>query len=324
VKVAVIGLGSAGSRHARNLLELGHDVVGFDPAASPPEGVEPAGSLDAAIAAAEAVIVASPTSLHGEQTVAALEQSRHVLVEKPLAVTVAEAERVVDAAERMEVVCGVAMNLRFHPGIVELKRLLDQHVLGIVGFVQASFGYDLRLWHPNNDYRRGYSARADLGGGVILDAIHELDYLLWLLGPVETASAEAAHVSDLEIDVEDVVVVALRFESGALGAVDLNFFEPAYRRTCLLVGFQASACWDWRLETITVRRKGEDDQVLDVHGDLADTYRSEIVDFLRAAEHSSDPRTPARDGLEAVRLAEVVKGSAASGRRVLLREDRLG
>src|SRR6476661_2303461 len=126
MRVAVIGLGSAGARHARILLELGHEVVGFDPAAPPHEDIELSDTLDAAIGRADAVIVASPNSLHAEQALAALELRKPVLVEKPLAVTVVDAERVTAAAERTGAVCGVAMNLRFHPGVLELKRLVDQ------------------------------------------------------------------------------------------------------------------------------------------------------------------------------------------------------
>jgi predicted dehydrogenase len=319
MRVAVIGLGSAGARHARILLDLGHEVVGFDPIASPADAdVELSDTLDAAIGRADAVVIASPNSLHAEQALAALEQRKPVLVEKPLAVTVADAERVTAAADRLRVVCGIAMNLRFHPGVLELKRLVEEGVLGDVRFVQASFGYDLRRWHPESDYRLGYSARADLGGGIVLDAIHELDYLLWLYGAVDSVSAEVSHVSDLEIDVEDIAVAVLRFASGAVGAVDLNFFEPAYRRGCIVVGSHAVARWDWRQETVALSRHGADDEIFDVRCDLAQTYRAELVDFVRSVDLAGEPAAPADAGLAAVRLADAFKSSARSGRRIRL------
>jgi predicted dehydrogenase len=320
MKVAVLGLGSAGARHARNLLDLGHEVIGFDPVSAMPEGVTGADSAEEAVAASEAVLVTSPNSLHADQAVAALERGRHVLVEKPLAVTVGDAERVVRAASQAGVVCGIAMNLRFHPAILELKRLIDSDSLGAIRFVRASFGYDLRLWHPGSDYRHSYSARSDLGGGVVLDAIHELDYLLWLLGPVASVSADAAHISDLDIDVEDIAVALLRFESGALGTIDLNFVEPVYRRTCLLVGSASVASWDFARGTVTVRRAGEDDVVTGVDHDVAKTYRDEVADFLDAIERRREPRTPVREGAEAVRLANTVKAAASSRKAITVSE----
>jgi predicted dehydrogenase len=319
VKVAVLGLGSAGRRHVRCLAELGHTVVGFDPGkVDAPDGMTRVGSPEEAIAAAEAVVVASPSSHHAEHATAALRAGKHVLAEKPLAVDVAAAERVVAAAEHAGVVCGVAMNLRFHPGVLELKRLLDEGALGDIRLARASFGYDLRLWRPGTDYRQGYSARAELGGGIVLDAIHELDYLLWLLGPVESVSGEIGRLSDLEIDVEDVAVALLRFKGRALASVDLNFFEPAYRRGCLLVGAEAVAQWDWQRATVTVSREDEPDRLADAACDLTETYRAELLDFLDAVEREADPRTSFREGLEAVRVAAAIKRSAAEGARVAL------
>ena len=319
MKVAVLGLGSAGARHARILLDLEHEVVAFDPGPVPtPEGVNRKDSLAEAIQCAESVVVTSPNSLHAAQAVAALEQGRHVLVEKPLAVTSADAELIVETAERAGAVCGVAMNLRFHPGILELKRLLDADLLGSVRFVQASFGYDLRLWRPESDYRSGYIARADLGGGIVLDAIHELDYLLWLLGPVDSVMAEVAHLSDLEVDVEDIALASVRFAGGPLAAIDLNFLEPVYRRTCLIVGAGAVVRWDWSTGTVALTPQGEEGSLHDASCNLADTYRSVLVDYVDAVETGREPRTPGRDGLSAVRLAEAIKSSAETGQRVSL------
>jgi predicted dehydrogenase len=316
VRVAVIGLGSAGSRHARNLIELGHEVIGFDPFSEPPDGAARMPSAEAAIDAADAVVVASPSSLHAAQACAALVRRRPVLVEKPLATTVGDGERVVREAERAAAVAAVAMNLRFHPGLDKLKRLIDEGALGRVLLAQASFGYDLRLWRPQDDYRGSYSARADLGGGIVLDAIHELDYLLWLLGPIASVSAETGHVSDLELDVEDAAVAVLRFESGALATVDLNFFEPSYRRGCTLVGSQSVARWDWGEGTVTIRREGADDKTTDARCDVGDMYRAVLVDFLEAVLTGDLEGTPADQGLAALRVAAATKRSATTGHRI--------
>jgi predicted dehydrogenase len=318
MRVAVLGLGSAGRRHARHLLELGHKVVGFDPNGRIPDGVTPATTHDRAIETADAVVVASPNAFHAEDAIRAIDYRRPVLVEKPLAVSAEEARRVVDEADAAGVLCGAAMNLRFHPGLLYLKGLLDRDTLGSVLLAQASFGFDLRQWRPGTDYRESYSARAELGGGIVLDAIHELDYLLWLLGPVASVSADTATISDLELDVEDVAVAVLRFASGALGALDLNFFEPAYRRGCVLVGGRAVARWDWSREAVEVSRHGAASHVEDARCDLDDTYRREIVDFLGAVEEGRSPRTPAREALAAVELAGAIARAASSGARVAL------
>jgi predicted dehydrogenase len=207
------------------------------------------------------------------------------------------------------------MNLRFHRGVLALQKLLVEQELGSPRYVQASFGYDLRLWRPETDYRESYSAQAALGGGILLDAVHELDYLTWLLGPVESVTAELGRVSELEIDVEDTALLILRFASGVLGAVDLNYIDPAYRRGCIIVGSEAVASWDWNASTIAVSR-AKSVHKLDVAENVADTYRAVLKDFVAAAESTRDPRTPVEDGVAALRIVDASRCSASRGQRV--------
>jgi predicted dehydrogenase len=317
VRLAVLGLGSAGRRHAENLLSLGHEVVGWDPQrGSDLPDVGRADSLEEALASAAAVVVASPSSAHAEQARAALEAGRDVLVEKPLATNAADAEALAVLAERTGRTCGVAMNLRFHPAVRRLRELVSERALGKPLLASAWFGYDLRRWRPGSDYRGSYSARAELGGGIVLDAIHELDYLLSLLGPVAEVGARVARLSDLEVDVEDVAVCWLRFRSGALASVDLNFFEPAYRRGCLIAGSDATARWDWNLGTITVFSSGGSEE-LDVRYDVSESYRASAADFVDALESGRPPEATAAEGVAALRVADAIKQSAAAGGHAL-------
>lgn len=309
-------MGSAGTRHALLAAELGHEVMGFDPAGPGPSVVPRAGSEQEAIDACDAVVIATPSALHADQAVRALEAGRHVLVEKPLATVVSDAQRVAQAAEQSGSVCAVAMNLRFHPGILALRRLLQEGRLGPPLLARASFGYDLRRWRPETDYRLSYSSRAELGGGIVLDAIHELDYLVWLLGPVSAVSGETAHLSSLDIDVEDVGVGTLRFASGALATVDLNFFEPSYRRGCVIVGEQAVALWNWNAATVTIRTSAGAQEDIQTPCELADMYRGVLRDFLEAAAGKAAVRTPALAGLEVLEVAVALKASSAEGRRI--------
>jgi predicted dehydrogenase len=318
MRVAVCGFGSAGRRRVEDLHALGHELLVVDPAPPlSPDDLRCAATLEEVVDEVAAVVVSSPNRFHAEQALLALEHGRHVLVEKPLAENRDEADRLVDAAKVAGVTSGVAMNLRFHTGPATLNRLLDDGELGRPLHAAVWFGYDLRRWRPHADYRQSYSARADLGGGVVLDAIHELDILLWLLGPAQCVTGELGHVSDLEIDVEDVALGVLRFGGGVLASVSLNYVDAAYRRGCLVVGTDATARWDWGHGTVVVR-DGTGERVLDAACDVRDTYRAEIADFVRAAESGSPPRTSFAAGRAAVALADGLKASAATGRRVQL------
>ena len=208
------------------------------------------------------------------------------------------------------------MNLRFHPAILGLRQLIENGALGKLRFARASFGYDLRRWRAGTDYRGSYSAQAELGGGIVLDAIHELDYLLWLLGPVSSVTAELDRVSELELDVEDTALFVLRFESGVLGTVDLNYVDPVYRRTCLLVGSDGVAEWD--RATGRSRSRGKQGRTLDVTKSFTETYVAVLADFLDAAFTGGTPRAVVGEGLAALRVADAAKRSSALGQRVAL------
>lgn len=320
MRVAVLGLGSIGARHAQNLRKLGHDVVGFDPrAVGSNVDFTQAASMQAALSVADAAVVATPTSLHGEHVLGALQRGLPVLVEKPMAVDLLEADRIAARAHERGLICAVAMNLRFHPAIRTLRSLVLDGTLGAIRYAHVSAGSDLRTWRPGTDYRASYSAQAALGGGVVRDSIHELDYLTWMLGPALTVTAEVARVSELEIDVEDLATALLRLASGALASVDLTYVDTVYRRGCLLVGALATAHWDWTRGTVEIAQADRDEpEVLNVAADVSETYVAEMHDFLEAVQTGRAPCTGAEAGRAVVQLADALLRSAAVGRRITL------
>jgi predicted dehydrogenase len=299
VRVAVLGQGSIGRRHAGLLVEMGHEVIAFDPVdqAEVP-GVTRAASEEAALDGSDAALVATPSSEHLRQARLALEADLPVLVEKPLATSsdgVAELERL--AAER-GLQLGVAMNLRFHPGVARLRELKAQGALGRILRAACWCGSWLPGWRPGSDYRTSYSARKALGGGVLLDAIHELDYLTWLLGPARSVSATLAQVSDLEIDVEDVALLQLEMDSGAVATVALDYFDRDYNRGCRLVGAEATA-----EEKLTP-------------ADIVPTYAAELEAFLDSVRNGGSPSTTVGEARHVLEIVDAARRSAEERRRV--------
>jgi predicted dehydrogenase len=105
-------------------------------------------------------------------------------------------------------------------------------------------------WRPDRDYRTTYSARADQGGGAVLDCIHELDLARWLLGPVRAVTAMLGHLSSLAIAAEDVAAVLIRHQSGTISEVHLDLVQRSYERGCQVVGENGSLWWDYRGEVV--------------------------------------------------------------------------
>lgn len=259
-KFGVIGCGSIGKRHIRNLLSLGEkSIVAFDPredrrAEAASLGIPVVASLESLLdEEPQAAVVASPTQMHVAHATAAAERGCHLFVEKPVShVHDDSLDRLITIVREKKLVSFVGCNLRFHPGLMHVKQIVDEGRLGNVTMAHAEFGHYLPAWHPDEDYRKGYSARKELGGGVILDAIHELDYVRWLMGEVVSVAAFAGHVSRIEIDTEDTAAIILRFRSGAFGEVHLDYVQRAYTRSCEVAGDEGTVAWEFRRPEVRV------------------------------------------------------------------------
>jgi predicted dehydrogenase len=313
MKFLVVGCGSIGKRHLRNLRALGEaDLLAYD--AVPERRAEAARSVEAReveslekglAGGTDACLICSPSALHADQAVAALAYC-HLFIEKPLANTSAEAARVAEAVAVSGRVCLVACNLRFHPGVVCLKRELDAGAVGRLLSVRAEFGQYLPDWHPWEDYRRGYSARRDLGGGIVLDAIHELDLVRWLAGDFATVRAVRGRAGDLEIDTDDIGLLIGRTNRGVWCEVHLDYLQRSYTRTCKVIGTEGTLLWDAREGTTTLLGpQGPPVTLCDFRNlDANAMYLDEMRHFLRCLRGEEPPAQDARAGAEVVRVAE--------------------
>jgi predicted dehydrogenase len=179
----------------------------------------------------DAVIVATPTALHLDVAIPAARAGCAILLEKPVSNSMQRINELKAAVDHARAHVVVGFQFRFHPLLQQARTLLTSGALGRVLSAQVQFGEYLPSWHPWEDYRRGYAARAALGGGVVLTQCHALDYLTWLLGPVVAVSAFTGRLGGLDIDVEDTAEICCRFRQGALASVHLDYTRrpPTHR-----------------------------------------------------------------------------------------------
>jgi predicted dehydrogenase len=245
--VLVVGCGSIGVRHAANAARLASVSVAD---ADPRRAAETAQSLgvsfrasvaEALAARPSAVVIATPHTSHLALAGAALDAGADVLIEKPLAASLDGVGELVARVERERRRVHVVCNMRFHPAVAALRRALPR--IGRPLFARAHYGNYLPDMRPGADYRALYCARADAGGGVILDAIHEIDYLSWLFGPVDYVVAEAARLGTLEIDVEDYAALTLAHRGGVRSEIHLDYLQRAKRRGCEIAGTEGTLIW---------------------------------------------------------------------------------
>jgi predicted dehydrogenase len=309
-RILVLGAGSIGARHAGNLAAAGATVFISDPQADRAGSVPGATAVPfdpSAMGGYDGVVVASPTSLHAEHALEAAAQVERVLVEKPLAATSREADSV--AAQVGDRVM-VGYNLRLHAPLERVMELAHGGSVGRILGVRLWFGSYLPDWRPATDYRASYSAQAALGGGVLLDAIHELDMLLWLLDDrLEVAGAIVARAGDLEIDVEDTVKAVLRHADGAVVDISLDYVSRRYRRGIEVIGDAATVRLDWARNVLEVE-DGSSVVTHDVSADVSRSYEREARTFLDWVAGRSAPPVDAVTGAKSVRLADEIRRAA--------------
>ena len=264
MKALVLGLGSIGTRHARNLKSLGvTDVAGMDPAAERRDSFTAEFSAPAYVSLEAALeqppdlaIVASPNRFHMPQALACARLGIPLLIEKPLSHSRDGVEELAQEAAKRRLFVHVGSNWKFHPAFQTMKRLLEQGDIGRPVGAQVLAGQWLPDWHPWEDYRKGYSARRDLGGGVMLDA-HEFDYLTWLLGPVTSIAGFAVRTGALEIETDDVASVSLKFASGALATMQLDYIQREPRRRYHITGTEGTIEWNLQYGRVDLIRAAD-------------------------------------------------------------------
>ena len=294
----VVGAGSVGTRHLENLRALGKgDVLlyrsGHGRATS---GLSSTGDLDEALSRRpRAALVCNPTALHVATALTAARAGCDLFIEKPLSHSMDDVATLAAevAARRLRVLVGY--QFRFHPGLRQVKRWLVEGAIGDVASARTHWGEYLPGWHPGEDYRRGYSARRELGGGVVVTLSHPFDYLRFLLGEVVEVSAQTGQRGGFDLDVEDTAHVLLRFASGVLATVSLDYVERPASHRLHVVGRSGLIAWDGTSGVARLHDAGH---------------------FMACVEGRETPVCSLGDGIAALKIALAVKQSAAEGQTI--------
>jgi spore coat polysaccharide biosynthesis protein SpsF len=237
-RVAVIGVGSIGQRHIKNLHTLGiTDIVALrsrkghfvdlDPALRIREVSDWQELVDAE---PDVAILSNPTSLHLDVARRLLPHIRGLFIEKPLSHTLDGVAEFLAEVKKHRTITFVGYNLRFHPLILEMQRILGDVQIGAPLVFQCQVGQWLPDWHPYENYLQGYYARKDLGGGVSLTLIHEVDLAVSLFGPVEGVFCLTNASQLLPLDVDVVSDIMLQHKSGTVSQIHLDFLQRPSNR----------------------------------------------------------------------------------------------
>ena len=327
-RALVVGCGSIGRRHARNLKSLGVHQLGF--CDTSPEALkqcreelngEVFGDYGEALRKfkPDMVLICTPPVFHVEEALAALHAQAHVFIEKPLSHESSGIQALITEARRHDRNVQVGYNMRFQPGLQIVKELIDSGKIGRVLWLSAEAGQYLPDWRPWQHYRESYSARHELGGGIILDGSHELDYICWLLGRPTEVTCRAEHLSSLEVDVEDSAWIYLTFPERRRAEVHLDFVQRAYTRTCKVVGETGTALWDFSSQEVRWFSAGQPGwKSVPYVFEANDMYVAEMRHFLESMGAGTGPMVDLEQSRDVIRVVEAAKRSSEEGKPQVL------
>jgi predicted dehydrogenase len=335
MRVLVVGLGGIGQRHARNLRALLGDTVDIiayrvrrqthvvtptmtadlERNVEDTYSIRPYSTLDEALAEKpDIAFVCNPSSLHVQVALDCVRAGCDVFVEKPLSDSLVGAQELLSAAEQGKRVVMVGYQMRFHPCLRKFGEVVQSGVLGNLLAVRATIGEYLPGWHPYEDYRQMYAARADQGGGVVLSQIHEFDYLYSLFGLPRMVFAIGGHWSELEIDVEDTASILMECQiAGRVLPVHLHqdYLQMPPSRQCEVIGDRGRVLMDVHAKTVTVFTR--DNAVPQVHSfpdfERNQLFLDETNHFLECVKTRRRPVVDLADGVQSLRMALAVKRS---------------
>ena len=324
--IGIIGLGSIGRRHLRLVKELRPElnIIAIRSGKGKRVAEEKLAnytvySLKEAISyGLEAVVIATPATYHIQQAIELMGKGIHVLIEKPLSHSLDNVNKLLRIKKKSKAVGLVGYCLRYNAGALKFIDVLNNKKTGQIVHVHVECGSYLPEWRERQDYRQSVSANSDLGGGVLLELSHELDYIRWFFGEMKSVYAKIQNSGTLDIDVEDSVDIIFESERGFSASVHLDFNSRNTRRKCIARGSNGDLIWDAVDNKVIWHPVDGIKEVETYQNDHDYIYREQLNHFFDCIENKKQPSVSLDDGVAVLRMVESAKRSHQTGKKVAL------
>lgn len=294
--ILIFGCGSIGQRHAINAKKIGIEkIILFDiDQFRLKEFAQKIGtkfyycelnSLFEENPFIQAAIISTPSSLHVSNAKLLAEHNINLFIEKPLSNTLEGIEELESLVEERELIIMMGQSYRFHEGFKKLKEFLNNYEIGKIFHVNYFGGQYLPDWHPEMDYREEYSARKELGGGVLLTTMsHMFDNIQWLFGEIVNIEGFKGRLSDLEIDVEDSVFLLIRTNKCIIINTSFDFLQRCPQHKMVITGSEGHIEADFISHNIKICK---DQSIISVsyNFDSNRRYIDELLHFVYLVEN---------------------------------------
>lgn len=320
--IGVIGLGNISIRHRQNLKSMfpATDVIAMSASGRSQDKLvefsdKVVGTVDELIKESPIfVIIASPASLHLEHSVPLIKENIPVLIEKPVTTSSEDAEYLVSLVNEYRTPVSVGYCLRYLPSAQQLSSLLDNGVIGKLYNVFVNTGQFLPQWRTGKNYKDTVSANVDLGGGVLFELSHELDYMQWLMGNLSFEYAYLRSSHELGLDVEDSADIVLTSDVGTVCSMHLDFLQKTAQRKCIFVGSEGRLEWDLIGNSIKFYSEDRNEVIYeDTRWDKNQMYIAMIEDFVSQIKGLPHNCIGLNDAAKTVGLIELIKREGKIG-----------
>ena len=317
LKSLIIGYGSIGKRHIKNLNSISNmELIIYtkQKIKLKDKNYKVYNSMNKCLKEKPTIaIIANETSYHVEAAIKAASAGCHLFIEKPLSNSMKRVKVLQTLVKNKKLVTQIGCNLRFHKCIKKIKDLILKNEIGQIISARVECGTYLPDWHPYEDYRLSYASRKELGGGVILTCIHEIDYLYWFFGDAKEVFSMSGQLSNLDISVDDFASILIRFKNNVIADIHLDYFQRSDFRSCKLIGTNGIIFWDSDTNEVTVYKPKKKKWIKKIkikNYDKNQEYVDEMKHFLKNIDKKSKSINDLNQGVKTLEIAlDAIKSS---------------
>ena len=340
-RILFIGLGGAGQRHLRlfkaNLADKEVEFIAYRSANKTPllnpdfsvnqeetlesiYGIKVYNDLDKALALKpDLAVISTPSSMHLKYAQLCAERSINVFVEKPLSNSTEGLQELKETVERNKVAIQVGLQRRFHPHLSRINDIIKSGVIGQVLTVNFTVASYIPRWHPYEDYLELYACRKELGGGVLLTEIHEIDLAVWYFGLPNSVVCVGGTYSNVGMDVEDTVRLTLDYIKFSV-QINLTFWQKHHERLFSICGENGYLSWNQDNDILTeeyFNKHNKDAAQQNPFPGNDVMFDSQVKSIINNLNFSASMNN-VNDSIATLEIVEAAKKSMKTGRAIIL------
>ena len=325
MKILIIGFGSIAKRHINNLIHnINCEIIVYSRRKNirflDHKKIMVLNSLEKCLLEKpDVALITNETAFHIPMAIKMAKSGLDLFIEKPLSNSTNGIKTLQKIVKQKKLVTQMGCNLRFHKCIIKIRQLINQKKIGKVISIQSENGSYLPDWHPNEDYRKGYASDRQLGGGIILTMIHDIDYLYWIFGNPKSIFSVSGKFSDLDISAEDYCSSIIEFKNNITAELHLDFFQRPEFRGCKIKGTKGVIYWDSDKNEVRLfknRKKIWETVLMLKKFQRNEMYIDEIIHFLKCVKSRQQTVNNLDEGIKTMKIALAMKTSSKKRRMI--------